>query len=99
MKMRVRDNLDNVGDRIYINCSDAEGDSISADRVSDNTVAIVTLSVHESRQQQGRGTALVECLLTHLPRNVTSVVIKGSNDAPSFWEKMKKCRGGRILDI
>jgi hypothetical protein len=95
----VTGELDSVGDMMIIRFSDAWGDSISAERLDNNKVAILTLSVYESRRRQGRGTDLVECLIANLPSGIKSVAIKGANDAPEFWKKMKNCTGGKILDL
>jgi hypothetical protein len=99
MKLNVEGELDVIGDMMIIRFSDAWGDSISAEKLANDKVGIMTLSVAESRQKKGRGRALVECLIANLPSDIRSVAIKGSNDAPGFWKKMKGCAGGRILDI
>jgi hypothetical protein len=75
------------------------GDSISAERTSSSKVSILTLSVHERNQGQGSGRALVECLISNLPTDVKTLAIKAANDAPGFWEKMKRFTGGRIIDV
>jgi hypothetical protein len=90
-------NLEEVGNWIMIRCKDADGDSISAERISEATVSILTLSVNSTRENQGRATALVQRLFDELPVSVNQVTLK-TNDNPGFWTHIKhKIKGGNKL--
>jgi ribosomal protein S18 acetylase RimI-like enzyme len=81
--------LNGINKWIKIHCDeDPWGDYISAERTSDDTVSILNLGVHESRQGQGRAKALISSLFAEIPNEVTKVVIK-SNDNPEFWNYAK----------
>lgn len=82
------DNLNRTGNWIIIRIEGAWGDSISAKRISEDTVDIITLSVSPVNEAQGRGTALVQKVFDELPGDVRKVVIR-KNDNPGWWSHIK----------
>jgi hypothetical protein len=89
------DNLDRIENRIMIRFDeDSWGDSISAKRISEDTVHIITLTVSPDNENQGRGTALVQKVFDELPSDVKQVVIK-KNDNPGWWSHIKPRIRGR----
>lgn len=91
------DNLDSIKNWIVIRCDDAWGDSISAKRISEDTVDIFVIDVHPSNENQGRGTALVQKLFDVLPSDVKQVVLR-TNDNPGWWSHIQsRISGGANL--
>lgn len=91
------DNLDRIKNWIVIRCDDAWGDSISAKRISEDTVDIFIIDVHPNNENQGRGTALVQKLFDVLPSDVKQVVLR-TNDNPGWWSHIKsRISGGAEL--
>lgn len=91
------DNLDRIKNWIVIRCDDAWGDSISAKRISEDTVDIFIIDVHPSNENQGRGTALVQKLFDVLPSDVKQVVLR-TNDNPGWWSHIQsRISGGANL--
>lgn len=88
------DNLDRIKNWIVIRCDDAWGDSISAKRISEDTVDIFVIDVHTNNENQGRGTALVQKLFDVLPSDVTQVVLR-TNDNPGWWSHIQSRIRGR----
>jgi len=88
------ENLTRINNRIMIRCEDAWGDSISAKRISEDTVHIITLTVSPANENQGRGTALVQKLFDELPSDVKQVVVK-TNDNPGWWSHIQSRIRGR----
>jgi len=91
------EDLNSIGNWIIIRCDDAWGDSISAKRISEDTVDIINTDVHRNNENQGRGTALVQKLFDELPSDVKQVVLR-HNDNPGWWSHIQsKISGGANL--
>jgi len=91
------EDLNSIGNWIIIRCDDAWGDSISAKRISEDTVDIITTGVHPNNENQGRGTALVQKLFDVLPSDVEQVVLR-DNVNPGWWSHIQsRISGGANL--
>ena len=91
------ENLDEIGNWIIIRFDDAWGDSISAKRISEDTVDIISTDIHRNNENQGRGTALVQKLFDVLPSDVKQVVLR-TNDNPGWWSHIQsRISGGANL--
>lgn len=88
------DNLNRIGNWMMIRCEGTWGDSISAKRISEDTVDIITLTVSPVNENQGRGTALVQKVFDELPSDVKQVVIR-KNDNPGWWSHIQSRIRGR----
>lgn len=87
------DNLDEINNWIMICIEGSWAHSISAKRISKDTVEIITLEVG-SNNNEGRGTALVQKLFDELPSEVKQVVLR-TNDNPGWWSHIQSRIRGR----